>query len=98
LSVAYVPGVVAALGGRQPWRALAPWLVVRDVIAMGQEYVVTAFVAGLLALVCAGLFAVTSVIPVFGVVIASSAAAILAPTAGYVVGRLRARFAHRIPA
>jgi len=98
LSLAYLPGVVAALAGQQPARALAPWLVVRDITMMGQEYVVTAFVMGLLAFVCAGLYAVTSVVPVFGEIIASSAAAILAPTAGFVVGRLRGRFAHRLAA
>lgn len=97
LSAAYIPGVVAALAGPRPARAMAPWLVVRDMITMGQEYVLTAFVMGLLALVCAGVYAVTSIIPVFGEIIAASAAAVLAPTAGYVVGRLRARFAHKLP-
>jgi hypothetical protein len=98
ICAAYIPGAVTALAGPRPARAMAPWLVVRDVVAIGQEYVVTAFAMGLLALVFAGVYAATSIIPVFGEIIAACAAALAAPIAGYVIGRLRARFAHRLPA
>ncbi len=58
------------------------------------EYVIATLLIAVVVLVCGGLYILASHVPVLADVLIAAAVAVLAPAAGLILGRLRARHEH----
>jgi hypothetical protein len=73
---------------------LNPWAVIRSVIRMEQEYIVSALATLALAFVLGGMWFLVGGVPVLGKLILAAFAAVFIPVAGYILGRLTGRMRH----
>lgn len=73
---------------------LNPWTVIRAMIRMEQEYVISALLVLVLALVLIGLDYVIGGVPVAGKAVLAAVSAYVIPAAGFILGRLAGRMQH----
>jgi hypothetical protein len=71
-----------------------PWTVIRAMIRMEQEYVISALLVLVLALTLIGLDYVVGGVPVVGNAVLAAVSAFVIPAAGFVLGRLAGRMQH----
>lgn len=73
---------------------LSPWTVIRAIIRMDQEYVVSALLVLVVFFVLFGLNYLLGSVPVLGKAVLAAAAAYAIPVVGFIMGRLAGRMPH----
>jgi hypothetical protein len=98
-ALAYLPAVMISItpSWRETLRVLNPWFVVRSMIRMEMEYVMSTLLLFALAVLVGILGALTLRIPVAGKLVWAVALAFAVPACALVLGRLRSRTTHVRP-